>query len=147
MLEESIKEEYIQFDVDAKDFIDAIRLATRPLVEDQAITQEYVEEIIHIYQTTGPYIVITKHVALPHAPSSKGALRVALGFTRLKNPVISGNASNDPVYLLFSLSAPDSQSHLEMLSRLVQVLSSEEAIQSLLQAQQPSQVIQILKQS
>lgn len=145
MLEESIKEEYIQFDVEAQNFVDAIRIATKPLLEDKAITEEYVEEIIHIYQTLGPYIVITKNVALPHAPSSNGALKLALGFTRLKKPVVSGHESNDPVQLLFSLSAPDSESHLEMLSHLVQVLSSNEAISELQHTQNPIQVIKILK--
>ena len=144
LLREFIKKEYIQFDVDAVDFIDAIRIATRPLLEDGAITQEYIEEIIHIYKSTGPYIVITKNIAMPHAPSSTGALRLALGFTRLKIPVISGNENNDPVLMLFSLSAPDSDSHLEMLSHLVEVLSDDRAIQLLLDTHDSNQVIQIL---
>ncbi len=145
MLEDIIKESYIQFDVEAKDFEEAIRISMTPLLEDEAVDETYVEEIIRIYKTTGPYIVLTKHIALPHAPSSSGAKKVALGFTRLKHSVISGNESNDPVCLLFGLSAPDSDSHLEILAQLVQVLSDEEAIKELYLAKTPKQVINILK--
>ena len=55
----------------------------------------------------GPYIVITKHVALPHARPEAGALESAIGIATLKHPVKFGNKDNDPVKYLFCLSATD----------------------------------------
>lgn len=58
-------------------------------------------------------------------------IKTTLGFTKLKNPVISGNKANDPVKYLFPLSASDSSSHIELLSELATLLGSQEFIDQL----------------
>ncbi|MDT2828723.1 PTS sugar transporter subunit IIA [Enterococcus viikkiensis] len=145
MLSKVIKEDYIQLDVEANDFPDAISQALEPLVEDDAATQEYVDAVIKIYQETGPYIVITKNVALPHAPVSEGAKKVAIGFTRLKNAIVSGYECNDPVKYLFPLSAKDSQSHIELLSELADLLGDPVFIEFLENVSSKEEFINYLK--
>lgn len=131
MLSQTIDKRLILIDVAAKNFEDAIRQATNPLVHYQFVTKNYVDKIIAIAHDIDPYIVITKHIALPHAPSDSGALRSTLGFTKLKNPVLSGNKANDPVKYLFPLSAADGDAHIEMLSDLAILLSQEEFVNQL----------------
>lgn len=70
--------------------------------------------------------MITKHVALPHAPVENGALAPAMGITTLEVPVVSGNQTNDPVKYLFCMSATDSESHLQAMADLVELLSNDE---------------------
>lgn len=60
MLQESIDESYIQLDVEAENFEEAVKKSFDPLIEDGAVTDNYVESVLHIYRETGPYIVITK---------------------------------------------------------------------------------------
>lgn len=134
LLSQMIKANYIQLDVEARDFEEAILLATAPLLKDGAITEEYVEKILEIFRETGPYIVITKNVALPHAPSDAGAKELAMGITRLANPVKSGHETNDPVKYLFALSAPDGNAHLQALSEFVELLSREDFYELLAKA-------------
>lgn len=122
MLSEVIKDEYIQLDVQANNFEDAIKEALQPFLEADVVTKKYIEAILRIYEETGPYIVITENIALPHAPIEEGAKDMAIGFTRLKTPVVSGHSTNDPVKYLFPLSAKDSQSHIELLSELANLL-------------------------
>lgn len=145
MFSKVLKESYIQLNVEVDNFEDAILVATKPLLEDGVVTQKYVDSILEIYRETGPYIVITKNVALPHAPSDRGALSVAISITTLKNPVKSGNEANDPVKFLFSLSAPDSNSHLEVLSDLVAFLSDETFCPSIESATSAREVIEIVR--
>lgn len=128
MLQESIEEAYVQLDIEAEDFETAIKKSFDPLVENEAVTPGYVDSIIRIYHETGPYIVITKNIALPHAPVEEGANKLALGFVRLKVPVVSGHGTNDPVKYLFPLSAKASEEHIELLSKLADLLSQEEFI-------------------
>lgn len=123
MLHESIDESYIQLDVEVENFEEAIRKAFEPLVEKATVTQGYVESVVQIYQKNGPYIVITKNIALPHAPVADGAKKLGLGFVRLKHPVVSGHETNDPVKYLFPLSAKGSNDHIELLSKLAELLS------------------------
>ncbi|EOH74365.1 PTS sugar transporter subunit IIA [Enterococcus malodoratus] len=131
MLQESIDESYIQLDVEAENFEEAVKRSFDPLIEDGAVTDNYVESVLRIYRETGPYIVITKNIALPHAPVEDGANKLGLGFVRLKAPVVSGHATNDPVKYLFPLSAKASNEHIELLSKLADLLSQESFIEFL----------------
>ncbi len=95
----------------------------QPFLEADVVTEKYVETILKIYEETGPYIVITENIALPHATVESGAKDVAIGFMRLKTPVTSGHRT-DPVKYLFPLSAKNNQAHIELLSELANLLGN-----------------------
>lgn len=146
MLQESIEESYIQLDVEAENFEEAIKKSFDPLIENDAVTDKYVEAVIRIYQETGPYIVITKNIALPHAPVEDGANKLGLGFVRLKVPVVSGHKTNDPVKYLFPLSAKASNDHIELLSKLADLLSQQRFIEFLEQVSSKEEFINYFNQ-
>ncbi|MBX8936792.1 PTS sugar transporter subunit IIA [Enterococcus gilvus] len=146
MLQESIEESYIQLDVEAENFEEAIKKSFDPLIENGAVTNKYVEAVIRIYQETGPYIVITKNIALPHAPVEDGANKLGLGFVRLKVPVVSGHKTNDPVKYLFPLSAKASNDHIELLSKLADLLSQQRFIEFLEQVSSKEEFINYFNQ-
>lgn len=141
MLSKMIKEEFIQLNIDVTNWEEAIRQSATPLLTGNKIKAEYIDKIIEISQTIGPYIVITKHVALPHAPVENGALAPAMGITTLKTPVISGNQANDPVKYLFCMSAKDSESHLQSMAELVELLSNDEFYQMLDGAESAKEIL------
>lgn len=145
LLSDIIGKELIQLNVKAEDWEDAIRKGASPLVIHKKVTEEYVNKIIEIAHNTGPYIVITKHVALPHAPSEFGAKDSAIGITTLETPIAFGNEANDPVKYLFSLSAKDSTGHLEAMSELVQILARPDFFELLDKAENPSEIIDYIK--
>lgn len=145
MLSDIIGKELIQLNVQANDWEDAIRKGVYPLVSKGKVTEEYVNKIIEIAYSTGPYIVITKHVALPHAPSQYGAKEQAVGITTLETPVNFGNEANDPVKYLFCLSTVDSSSHLEVIAELVGLLEKEEFFKLLDNATDSSEILDYLK--
>ncbi|SDZ65629.1 PTS system, ascorbate-specific IIA component [Evansella caseinilytica] len=144
MLSSIIKKELIQLNVSADNWEDAIRKSTHPLVAHGKVTEEYVNKIIEIAQNTGPYIVITKHVALPHAPSEFGVKETAIGITTLKIPVNFGNKENDPVKYLFCLSAKDSTGHLEAMSQLVSLLGKKDFFELLDNSGSPNEIIKYI---
>lgn len=142
-----IKEEFIQLNIEVNDWEDAIRKSATPLLTGGKITNEYIDKIVEISKSIGPYIVITKHVALPHAPVENGALAPAMGIMTLKNPVISGNHTNDPVKYLFCMSASDSESHLQSMSELVELLSDDEFYNVLDSSKTSKEVLEYVKKS
>ena len=123
MLSDLLDESLVRLNVEASDWGDAIRKATAPLVANGKVTEGYVDDIIKGVHELGPYIVITEHVALPHARPESGALESAVGIVTLKNPVEFGSEDNDPVKYLLPLSAKDNDSHLSALQSLVELLS------------------------
>ena len=94
----------------------------------------YVDSMVDIVKAVGPYIVLLKGVALAHARPSQGAKKIGLSLITLKTPVNFGNADNDPVSLVFALSAVDNSSHLELLGELSQIFGDEEGMEELAKA-------------
>ena len=62
-----IKLQNIQIGLEAKDWKEAIRIASEPLIKCDSIEEPYVENMINSVETLGPYIVIMPQFALAHA--------------------------------------------------------------------------------
>ena len=93
---------------------------------------------------TGPYIVLTKHVALPHARPESGAIDSAIGIATLATPVEFGNKDNDPVKYLFCLSATDDTGHLNALAELAGLFENKAFFEMLDNAEDAKEVIEFL---
>ena len=90
MLRELTDTKLMKLGIRAIDWQDAIRQAAQPLVDQSRIRESYVEDIIQGVRDYGPYIVLTKNVALPHARPEAGALQDAIGIATLETPVNFG---------------------------------------------------------
>lgn len=144
MLSDLLDESLVRLNVEASDWEDAVRKAAQPLVDNKKVTPAYVDDIVRGVNELGPYIVITEHVALPHARPESGALESAVGIVTLKEPVEFGSADNDPVKFLFPLSAKDNDSHLGALQSLVELLSDPDFFTQLEKATTPQEVVDIV---
>lgn len=144
MLKDLLSEELILLNIDASDWEDAIRKAAQPLVTEKKVTESYVDDIIVGVKNNGPYIVLTEHVALPHARPESGALESAIGVATLKTPVEFGNEANDPVKYLFTLSAKDSSQHLSALSELAGLFEDKEFFNLLDNSNNPKEIMEYI---
>lgn len=144
LLSDLLDESLVALNVEASDWEDAIRKSAQLLVDAGKVTPAYVDDIIKGVNELGPYIVITEHVALPHARPESGALESAVGIVTLKEPVEFGSADNDPVKFLFPLSAKDSDSHLSALQSLVELLSDPDFFAQLESAATPKDVVDLV---
>lgn len=145
MLTDLTNEKLIKLKVPATNWEEAIRNSASVLVENGKATQEYIDAMVASTKENGPYIVITKHVALPHARPEAGAKEIAIGIATLENPVVFGNEDNDPVKYVFSLSAVDNNSHLRAMSELVELLDMEEFFVTLDNAKDAKEIIDFIK--
>lgn len=144
MLSDLLDKSLVRLNVEATDWQDAIRKSAQPLVENGKVTPGYVDDIIKGFLDLWPYIVITEHVALPHARPESGALESAVGIVTLRDPVEFGSADNDPVKFLFPLSAKDNDSHLSALQSLVELLSDPDFFAQLENARTPQDVVDLV---
>lgn len=145
MLSDITNETLIKLKVPAKNWEDAIRQSASVLVENGKATEEYVDAMVSTAKESGPYIVITKHVALPHARPEAGTKEIAIGIATLENPVVFGHKDNDPVKYVFSLSAVDNNSHLRAMSELVELLEMDEFFMTLDNAKDAKEIIDFIK--
>lgn len=86
-------------------------------------------------------------VAIPHRLSPL-VERQLLVFLRTEKPAAFAPPDGEPVRLLFLLLAPEGavNEHLRTLSRLARLLHDSSFRRSLLEAQKPEQVVQLLKE-
>lgn len=142
-----IDTDMIQLQVKAKNWEEAIYLAAMPLLKKKCIKREYIEKIIQTIRVEGPYMLITKHVALPHARPEDGALKLAMGITTLQRPITIGDSENNPVKYIFTLSAIDQKSHINAMAELVSLLEKEQFYQILDTAKNSREILDWIKAS
>jgi ascorbate PTS system EIIA or EIIAB component len=110
----------VQFQVDAQDWQDAIRLGVSILETNGYVNQLYAEEVIKNVLEYGPYIVIAPGIAIPHTRPENGALAVGMSLITLKQP-IHFQEEEPPVKVMISFSATDSHEHLEIIKTIVKI--------------------------
>ncbi|WP_232697549.1 BglG family transcription antiterminator [Brevibacillus daliensis] len=133
VLKELLTKEMIQFHKQVNHWEEAIKLAAKPLLESQAIEEQYIDAMITNVNELGPYIVLAPKVAIPHARPEQGVKKVGMSFLRLEEAV--SFSENDPdklVNVIIVLAAIDSETHLRALSQLTELLEEEENIEKMI---------------
>lgn len=113
---------------------DAIRLAAQPMLDHDWITENYVQSMIQNVLDNGPYIVIMPQVALPHTRSEEGALKTSVSVVKLVEPVLF--PEDKEVKLIVAFSASDNETHMKLLSSLVDVLMDDDVMEKTLDCYQ-----------
>ena len=91
----------------------------------------------------GPYIVLADDVAMPHSRPEDGVNKTGISLLKLNEGVSFGEETS--VRLIFILAAQDSNSHIEMITELVDMLQDEEKLFNILQSKTEDEIIKILK--
>lgn len=115
----------IKIDVEVNNKIEAVEFVGKVLYENKYVEKRYIPAMIKTLEEFGPYIVITKGVALPHARPDEGAIKSGVCIIRLKNPINFGNEDNDPVEILIGLSSLGNNEHISNIQKVLSVLESE----------------------
>lgn len=141
LLSEITSKELVKLNVKASNWEEAVRKSTDVLVKMDKVLPSYIDGMIQTTKESGPYIVITKHVAMPHARPESGAKAVAISIATLEKPVVFGNKENDPVKYIFGLSALDNKTHLTSMAELVELLEQKSFYEVLDTATDPEEII------
>ena len=125
MLKKWIYDTTITLQESVEDWLQALEWCAKPLLDLQVIEPEYVTAIIQQHHTLGPYYVLAPGLAMPHARPEEGAKGLGLSLLKLKQGVSFGAGEFDPVDVIIMLAAPDKNSHIEMISSLAELFSSD----------------------
>lgn len=140
MLSQLLKTQYIALDVPAGDWQEAVRAGGELLLRHGVVERAYIEASIANVKDLGPYIVLTKGVAIPHAGREFGVHQTAISLARLREAVCFGNEENDPVRFVFTLATVDSSSHLLALRDLVSLFDQPAFFELLARAARPEEI-------
>ncbi|KQN47984.1 PTS sugar transporter subunit IIA [Rahnella sp. Larv3_ips] len=134
MLNDWLTSDRIQIRTDITDWRQAVQVSAEPLLKEGTITPEYLTAIFAQREKLGPYFVLAPGIAMPHARPEEGAKGLGLSLLTLPQGVTFNSEDNDPVYTVVMLSAPDKHSHIELISELAELFSSDEDMQKIHQA-------------
>ncbi|HOJ01019.1 MAG TPA: PTS sugar transporter subunit IIA [Anaerolineaceae bacterium] len=145
-LKNALPAEQINLNVSVNDWQEAVREAGQLLLEAGAVSPQYIDAMIQTAKELGPYIVIAKGIAMPHAASEAGAKRAALSLVKLAHPIEFGNPDNDPVELVIGLAAIDGETHMNTMRMLAELIIDRERVSRLFAAQTKEEILQVIAQ-
>lgn len=134
----------VKTNVKVNDWIQAIRIAGDLLIKNDLAEARFVDAMINIVKEKGPYIVISKNLAIPHARPEDGAKKIGISVVTLEKPVKFGHKQNDPVKVIIALTSIDEKSHIELISHLARVLSNKQNFEKLKTANNENEIVKIL---
>lgn len=144
MLEQYLKEEFVQCGTQVGDWKEAIRVTAEPLVNARKIGVSYVERTIKKVEELGPYIVLTKGVAVAHARPKSDVTEDCISLATLKTPINFGHSTNDPVSIVFMLAATDDNGHIGAIMEVAQKLCEEGITEKILSAKTPTEIFNLI---
>lgn len=125
---------------------EAVRVAAKPLTADMSVTPHYVDAMINNIKKFGTYIVVAPKVAMPHSRPEDGVNKNCLALLKINEGVFFGDEADEEekVYLIFVLGAVDSNSHIETLTQLMDIIDDEEKIDALAEAKSVNEILEII---
>ncbi|MFQ7235313.1 MAG: PTS sugar transporter subunit IIA, partial [Enterococcus hulanensis] len=139
-LSDILSPDFIQLNLSTNSWEEAFYVAATPLIDAEIVSRRYIDKIIQTTYEEGPYMVISHHVALPHARPEDGAKKVGLGITVLDKPIKIFGVTT--MKYIFTLAAVDNKRHLTALAELVSLIDQPDFFQMLDQTNSPEEAFQ-----
>ncbi|HBF7092809.1 TPA: transcription antiterminator [Clostridioides difficile] len=144
MLKELINAERVNIIKNVRDWKEAIKIASKPLLEDNSIGELYIENMIKSVEKYGPYIVLADRFALPHASSKEGVNKLAMSLLIVEDEV---DLLGKPVNIFMVLAAVDNTTHIRALASLSEMMYEEENVKLIINGDKSSILELINKQN
>ena len=128
-----VKLENVQICEKANDWREAIKISVQPLEQGGYVKSCYKDGIIENVEKLGPYIMIADEIAMPHARPEQGAIETQIGITLFREGV-RFDGKETTARLFVTLAAKDSDSHVDALVKISELLSDDVTVEAILEA-------------
>lgn len=136
--------DFIQLLEEVETWQKAIEVASKPLLDKEIINQNYIDAMIRNIKEMGPYVVISKDIALPHGRAEDGAFESAISILKLNNRISFGNEKN--VNVIIVLASSKDSDHMETLKFVSTLLSEQENYQLLIESDSIDDIYKLFKE-
>lgn len=146
-LEQLIDTDSILLDKEAASWKEAIIAAGELLLWKRCITVNYLNSMLDLVSQYGPYIVLTKGIALAHAAPTDGHLAPGFSMVRFKEPVIFDHECNDPVNIVFSFTVPNTPAYTYTILEFMHMLRTPSFLKEMLRVETPREALDYILSS
>ncbi len=128
---------------------EAVRLSALPLVEDGSVSEDYYKQIVACIEKHGPYVVFEHNIAMPHTTENpEGAYKTGIGFMVSENMIDFGedeDGEKKEANLFFTLSAVNSEEHMNNISQLMDIFMNDDLIDALGKCRSAEDILEAMK--
>lgn len=107
----------------------AIQEAAKPLINQNKINQNYVNEVINQCRKNSKYIMLNNSLAIPHAKPEYGVHELGMSFLKLNTPVVFPEGHT--IKLICLIAAVDKEKHIRPLLSLRKIAEENAMINKL----------------
>jgi PTS system ascorbate-specific IIA component len=132
---------------DVTQWRDAVERVAAPLLDNGAITRDYVAAMIDSIAAGGTYIDLGFGIALAHSRPEDGVVATGLSSLRVRPSVLLNDDPLHPIDLFICLAAVDNQGHLGTLMELARLLIDGERRTRLLAARTTAEISAVIQGS
>ncbi|WP_434336999.1 PTS sugar transporter subunit IIA [Mesomycoplasma conjunctivae] len=130
---------------DIKDWKEVVHEGVRILVENQKATWDLEKAIMESTAQFGAYYVLEKGIALLHAPVGAYCVEAAASILLLHNYVTFNNQEDKQAKIIVTLSAPNSNDHIDLISQFANYFGNQEFKKEAYQANSVEHFLDIVK--
>ena len=146
-LDQLIDTNSILLDKEASGWKEAIIAAGELLLWKRCITVNYLNSMLDLVSQYGPYIVLTKGIALAHAAPTDGHLAPGFSMVRFKEPVIFDHECNDPVSIVFSFTVPNTPAYTYTILEFMHMLRTPSFLKEMMRVKTPQEALDYILSS
>lgn len=139
------REKLIKFSDENLSWEDAIKLGVDLLVDNNISTRELANKIIESTNQYGPYYVVAEKVALAHTSVGEYNKKVGMSLVIFKNPIKFSDIERHNVNLLFTLSAIDAESHMDIMQKFANIFMNKNIVNEILNEKDIHKILNILE--
>lgn len=137
---------HIQVTDKITDWQDAVQRSFAPLRREESVQHRYVDQIISITQSKGPYMMLKDGVMLAHATPQSGVNALSMSLLILKHPThLRAKGEDRPLRVVFGLAPVDRDSHVHALSQLLALLQDQASYARLLKVKDANEAYALLE--
>ncbi len=126
-----------------RNYKEAIRLASQPLLLNGAITANYVRAMIANHDFENPYTTLGKYLSIPHASPSTGVNRLSISFLFIKKGVWV--SKHEKVHFIIVIAPIDTKQHIDALYQIVHLAEDEKLMQTLIQNFSTNTLLEVIQ--
>lgn len=123
-----INEKLIDVDVEVETWQESAKVVGNLLLKEKLIDEKYIDSMINSVEKFGPYMILAPKVCFFHGEPGDMVNEPCLSLITLKNEIRFSEFDNEPIKSAFAFGARDSDSHLDMIKKIAELLADTEFI-------------------
>lgn len=141
-LSDLLPKQHIRIVNDTTDYLEAMEIVAKPLLDEGLIEKEYVEKIKQNYDPNYPNIIFGEEIAIPHAGPKDGTHGLSMSLVKINNGVYF--SKENLIHIVIMLAPKDASSHLTALVQLSELAFDQQLLNKIIKSTKKEEIIDLL---